>query len=175
MPIKRLETSLEQTMAGRPRRVNWGSPRAMSDMLEAVWASFGSCRAMAREQKIGRGLMAFRIQGEAIDFVHLKYACQGIAFPMDWESRRLLADRERLLVLLARVRDFRHDPRRFHACCKGLLSSFLSTWEEGFPLDGVLIENRQVLKDFLVHELDSLPSEYQGLARELAVHACAEG
>ena len=168
MPIKRLEASLEQTIAGRPRRMGWGSPRAMSDMLEAVWASFGSCRAMAREQKIGRGLMAFRIQGETTDFVHLKYACQGVALSMDWESRRLLADRERLSVLLERVREFRHDPRRFHACYKGLFASFLSTWEEGFPLDGVLITNREVLKDFLVHELNSLPPEYQGLAGELA-------
>ena len=84
--LDELEKRLAQALAGRPRQLGWGDLPAMSRSLEAVRQAFGDRRGMGREQRVARGVMAFRIQGESTDFVYLKYACQGLAQPMDWES-----------------------------------------------------------------------------------------
>lgn len=158
-PLEQLEALLKQVMAGRPRQLNWGQPQLMSQSLEGVRDAFGSRQAMDKGQRIARGLMAFRIQGSTTDFVHLKYACQGLALPMDWESRRLLADKEQVQRLLQRVLDFRNDGRRFAACYRGLLASFQSVMETEFPVGSAIAKNRELLQQFLLQEQDHLPAE----------------
>lgn len=157
--LENLQTRLQELLAGRPRQLGWGQPQLMSQSLERVRDSLGGRRAMDRDQRIARGLMAFRIQGAGTDFVHLKYACQGLALPMDWESRRLLSDREQVQRLLQRVLDFRQDGRRFAACYRGLLASFLTAMETEFPAGSAISKNRELLQQFLLQEQDNLPAE----------------
>lgn len=157
--LDELEKRLAQTLAGRPRQLGWGDLPAMSRSLEAVRQAFGDRRGMGREQRVARGVMAFRIQGESTDFVYLKYACQGLAQPMDWESRRLLADREQVQRLLQRVLDFADDRRRFAACYRGLLASCLHAREAGFPAGSPLAANLLLLEQFLGREQLRLPPE----------------
>lgn len=157
--LENLQTRLQELLAGRPRQLGWGQPQLMSQSLERVRDSLGGRRAMDRDQRIARGLMAFRIQGAGTDFVHLKYACQGLALPMDWESRRLLADRDQVERLLQRVLDFADDRRRFAACYRGLLASCLHAREAGFPPASPLAANLLQLEQFLSREQLRLPPE----------------
>jgi len=157
-PLEQLEALLTQAMAGRPRQLNWGQPQLMSQSLERVRDALGGRRAMDKGQRIARGLMAFRIQGSNTDFVHLKYACQGLALPMDWESRQLLADEAQVQRLLQRVLDFRHDRRRFAACYQGLLASFQRAMETEFPAGSAIARNRELLRQFLQQAQDEPPA-----------------
>jgi len=132
-PLEQLEALLTQAMAGRPRQLNWGQPQLMSQSLERVRDALGGRRAMDKGQRIARGLMAFRIQGSNTDFVHLKYACQGLALPMDWESRQLLADEAQVQRLLQRVLDFRHDAAASPPATKACWPHFSGPWKPNFP------------------------------------------
>ena len=147
--LEKLQARLQETLAGRPRQLAWGHPQAMSQSLERVRIALRGRRGMDREQRIARGVMAFRIQGERTDFVALKYACHGLSQPMDWESRRLLDDREQVERLLRRVLDFAADPRRFAACYRGLLASCQQARAADFPRDGPLAANLRRLEHFL--------------------------
>ncbi|WP_303785628.1 hypothetical protein [Azovibrio restrictus] len=161
--LENLQARLQEILAGRPRQLGWGQPQLMSQSLERARDALGGRRAMGRNQRIARGLMAFRIQGAGTDFVHLKYACQGLALPMDWESRRLLADREQVERLLQRVLDFADDSRRFAACYRGLLASCLHAREAGFPPAGPLAANLQRLEQFLIRAQERLPADIRPL------------
>jgi len=144
--LETLQDDLTKLLAGRPRQLGWGEPQRMSEALERVRQSFGGRRAMVREQRMARGVMAFRLLGQATDFVNLRYACQGLAQPMDWESRRLLGDRHQVEALLQRVEALRGDMRRFIACYRGLIIS----WQRAGELDDMeLLANRALLGRFL--------------------------
>ena len=117
----------------------------------------GTIDIVTKRISFTRGVMAFRIQGERTDFVALKYACHGLSQPMDWESRRLLDDREQVERLLRRVLDFAADPRRFAACYRGLLASCQQARAAGFPLDGPLTANLRRLEHFLHQAQARLP------------------
>ncbi|MCX8145183.1 MAG: hypothetical protein N3C59_02475 [Azovibrio sp.] len=147
--LENLQAQLGACLTGRPRQFGWGQPQAMSQSLERVRDAFGGRPAMDRKRRIARGVMAFRLQGEATDFLHLKYACLGLAQPMDWEARRLLADRELVERLLRRVCDFAADPRRFAACCRGLQAACAQARAPDFPLSADLAANLDRVECFL--------------------------
>ncbi|WP_415035730.1 hypothetical protein [Azonexus sp.] len=147
--LEKLQARLQETLAGRPRQLAWGAPQAMSQSLERVRIALRARRGMDREQRIARGLMAFRMLGAKTAFVPLKYACYGLALPVDWEARRLLAERQSLEILLRRVGDFSEDPRRFAACYRGLLSSCQQARAENFPAASALADNLRHLENFL--------------------------
>jgi hypothetical protein len=150
--LAKLQARLQETLAGRPRQLAWGEPQAMSQSLERVSIALHGRRGMDREQRIARGVMAFRIQGSSIDFVPLKYACHGLALPVDWKARRLLDDGEQVERLLQRVLDFAADPRRFAACYRGLLASCQQARAAGFAPDGPQAVNLRRLEHFLQQE-----------------------
>ncbi|MDR2678444.1 MAG: hypothetical protein LBB51_03290 [Zoogloeaceae bacterium] len=118
--LKALAERLARALAGRPRLLGWGSPEAMQTSLAAVRARLGKKRGESRAARIARGILAFRLNADAVDFVQLKYACEGAGDPVDWESRRLIEDERLFPKLLERVAALRDDPRRFSACCRGL-------------------------------------------------------
>jgi hypothetical protein len=74
--------------------------------------------------RIAQGVMAFRLAGTATGYPALKYACYGVARPMDWEGRLLLGEERQLARLLDAVDALRPHPRQFAACCRGLLAAW---------------------------------------------------
>jgi hypothetical protein len=86
-----------------------------------------------------------------MDFVHLKYACYGLARASDWDSRCLLEDVALTQKLLAQVERLRPDERRFQACCRGLLESWREIAER--PAETLNLpacqQGKTMLQDFL--------------------------
>jgi hypothetical protein len=158
-PLDRLEEGLRQALRGRPRQLGWGDPEAMRQTLAAVRERFGSRQAMAREQRIVRGVLAFRILGRQLDFVRLKYVCHGVAQAMDWESRRLLDNPEQVQALLEAVAGLRRERRRFIACCRGLHASWQQASAPDFPLSDQGRRGLEMLQRFLVSARPALPAE----------------
>jgi hypothetical protein len=148
--LEDLEKRLADVLSGRPRRLAWGDPRAMRASLERVRERFTRRGGVAPAERVARGVMALRILGADADFVHLKYACYGIAQHADWNGRRLLEDAALVRKLLACVEARRGNERRFAACRRGLLKS----WREAAALPRLPAtrEGRALLQDFLFHE-----------------------
>lgn len=118
--LDRLRETLEHILAGRPRQLGWSDPTLLSARIAHLRQRFAQRRGMAVEQRIARGVMAFRLLGRQTGFVHLKYACAGLTLPVDWESRRLIEDEQQRETLFACVTALRADPRRFAACYRNL-------------------------------------------------------
>ena len=136
----------------RPGQLAWGATAIMHQSLEAARDLARHRRGVSREQRIARGIMALRIQGGNPDFVHLKYACYGLAHAADWDSRRLLTDVALVQKLLTQVERLRPDKRRFQACCRGLLQS----WREISELPADILnppngqQGKAALQNFLL-------------------------
>ncbi|GHT92093.1 hypothetical protein FACS1894185_6370 [Betaproteobacteria bacterium] len=149
-----LAQRLAAAFAGRPHQLAWGASAIMHQSLEAVRDLARNRRGTPRKQRIARGIMALRIQGGNVDFVHLKYACYGIAQTADWDSRRLLENFALVQKLLTQVaRLLPADQRRYKACCLGLQQS----WREIAELPADVAHNpacqqsKTALQDFLFH------------------------
>lgn len=69
--------------------------------------------------------MAFRLARGKASHADLKYACHGVARPVDWEGRILLAG-ALLDTLLAAVEGLRGQPRHYCECYRGLLTAWLA-------------------------------------------------
>lgn len=93
---------------------------ALLARLNAVRQALAPPRGRFAEARIAQGVMAFRISGRNIAYPALKYACYGVARPMDWEGRILLAEAPQLALLLACVRALDSRPGRLAACCRAL-------------------------------------------------------
>ncbi|MDR2165082.1 MAG: hypothetical protein LBO79_05540 [Zoogloeaceae bacterium] len=148
-PLETLKARLEEAMSGRPRQHGWGDLPALRRSLEATRLAFGDTLGIAREARIVQGVMAFRLQGERVDFVRLKYACLGLARPLDWEARRLLEDERLTRLLLQRVAALRDDPRRFGMCCRNLLTALEQATAEETPPSAAVARNLGLLRRFL--------------------------
>jgi hypothetical protein len=157
-PLKNLQDRLKQALSGRPRQLAWGDLPAMQKSLEAARLALQEKRGMTREQRIARGVLAFRLQGRDTDFVSLKYACLGVNQPVDWDSRRLLEDEAALKLLLHQVAAL-PDPRRFAACSRGLLA----VWQqrEKTPPPPAAARNLEHLRQFLHAGAAHLPPKYR--------------
>jgi hypothetical protein len=146
-----LAQRLAAAFEGRPRQFAWGAAAIMRQSLETARDLAENRRGLSlgqrRAQRIARSVMALRLQGDHMDFVHLKYACYGLARASDWDSRCLLEDVALTQKLLAQVERLRPDERRFQACCRGLLES----WREAemLPDQPVYRQGREALRMFL--------------------------
>jgi len=77
-------------------------------------------------QRIARGVLAFRLHGEKTALPDLKYACYGLARPVDWEGRLLIDDSALYRRLLATADSVgQQRPRAFRDCYRGLLTAWL--------------------------------------------------
>lgn len=88
--------------------------------LNAARQALAPPRGRFAEARIAQGVMAFRISGRNVAYPALKYACYGVARPMDWEGRILLGEAPQLATLLACVRAQGERPGRLVACCRAL-------------------------------------------------------
>ncbi|RIX48994.1 MAG: hypothetical protein D3M94_03595 [Rhodocyclales bacterium GT-UBC] len=95
---------------------------ALLARLDAVGQALAAPRGRFSTARIAQGIMAFRIHGSATVYPELKYACYGIARPMDWEGRILLGEAQQMQQLLEAVG--RLPPRQRAACCRGLRHSW---------------------------------------------------
>ncbi|MCL2022223.1 MAG: hypothetical protein FWG81_09125 [Betaproteobacteria bacterium] len=146
--LKSLRKELKRALNGRPRQLGWGDPESMRDSLAAVRERFTRRSGAIPAERVARGVLALRVLGAGVDFVHLKYACYGIAQHADWNGRRLLEDAALVKKLLGSVEALRPNARRFAACCRGLRHS----WQEASTLPQLPAtrEGRALLKSFLL-------------------------
>lgn len=153
-----LRQQLHKALAGRPRPAALAGDAAALARVAAVRRAFDPPRGHASLPRIARGVMSFRLLRRKTAYPDLKYACYGIAQPMDWEGR-LLLDEERLLDdLLTAVAALRRQPGRYCRCYRGLLVSWLNdvaraggefSWESARPgerkLGAFLLAGREAL------------------------------
>jgi hypothetical protein len=101
---------------------------ALLARLSAARQGLAAPRGRFSDARIAQGVMAFRIAGANTTYPELKYACYGVARPMDWEGRILLAEPRQLELLLATVRTQHGRPRT--ACCRGLQAAVASAIDQ---------------------------------------------
>ncbi|MDR2165097.1 MAG: hypothetical protein LBO79_05615 [Zoogloeaceae bacterium] len=167
--LEKLSARLAQTLDGRPRQLAWGDPQAMRRSLEAARLTFGGRRGMmTREARLVRSILAVRLQGRAASFVQLKYACLGLAQPVDWEARRLLDEEPLCEILLRQVAALQGDPRRFAACLRGLRKARQMASAEVIPHASPCARNLERLARFF---LASSPADDGIPARQPAAEA----
>ena len=99
---------------------------ALLARLSAARQGLAAPRGRFSDARIAQGVMAFRLAGAKTAYPELKYACYGVARPMDWEGRILLAEPRQLELLLATVRALQDRPRHRAACCRGLQAALAS-------------------------------------------------
>lgn len=113
---------------------------ALLARLGAVRQALAPPRGRYSDARIAKGIMSFRLLGTKTAYPDLKYACYGIARPMDWEGRILLAEEALVDQLLAAVAAQSSHPDRFAACCRGLAAA----WQAAIDADQDALQNRQL-------------------------------
>lgn len=120
---------------------------ALIARLAAARQALAPPRGHYATARIAQGVMAFRIAGARTAYPELKYACHGLARPMDWEGRLLLAEPDRVEQLLAAVAAQRG--RRRAACCRALLAAWAADIEPAGPPPAYLAPGVALLDRFL--------------------------
>ena len=92
--------------------------------LSAARQSLAPPRGRFSDARIAQGVMAFRMAGLKTSYPDLKYACYGVARPMDWKGRILLGELRQLNQLLLAVRAQQASLHHFTVCCCGLQSAW---------------------------------------------------
>lgn len=124
--LEKLERQLRRRLVIEPAHEEQFRPLpAVSARLTAVRQALQPPRGHYSDSRIAQGIMAFRLAGAATRYPDLKYACYGVARPMDWEGRILLAEERLIDQLLSAVSAHKTHPRHFAACCKGLMAAWL--------------------------------------------------
>lgn len=95
--------------------------------LAAVRRELSPPRGHRSPARIAKGILSFRMAPRDTPCPELKYACYGIARPMDWDGRIVLAENALLEQLLGAVRA--QPARRFRDCYRGLLTAWLDDVE----------------------------------------------
>lgn len=119
-------TPLEQLEQLLRRRFRYSSVGAVHTeegtlaRLNIVRQAFSPRRGRFSDGRVAKGVMAFRVAGEKTPYPDLKYACYGVARPMDWEGRILLVESYQLDQLLRAVQALSRWPHRFSACRRAL-------------------------------------------------------
>lgn len=172
--LERLGTQLQKRSAfGRvPKSLAQCAP-AVLERLEAIRQSLTPLRGHRSQVRIAQGIMFFRMAGRKTPYPDLKYACHGVAQPMDWEGRILLAETQLLAQLLAAVKALEKQPRCFSACYRGLLSAWLADIDNDEKLADTdfLRPGAEMLRQFLVENrgiLAHVPRKTKWIARVLA-------
>lgn len=150
--LESLRQKLQKAFAVRPRAgAIAGNPEALA-RLAAVRQALSPPRGHRSLPRIARGVMSLRLRGRGTPYPELKYACYGVAQPVDWEGRVLLDEARLLDDLLFAVGALRDDPPRFGQCYRGLLTAWLSDVAGGEPMRHPAAAGRgeQKLKDFLL-------------------------
>ena len=145
--LKSLQKGLRRALEGRPGQLGWGDMKSIRRSLAAIRGRFTRKSGAVPAERVARGVLALRVLGTEVDFVHLKYACYGIAQHADWNGRRLLEDAALVKKLLDCVDALRPNARRFAACCRGLQHA----WQDASSLPQLPAtrEGRALLKSFL--------------------------
>ncbi|MDD2885234.1 MAG: hypothetical protein PHT48_09345 [Dechloromonas sp.] len=75
-------------------------------------------------ERVAQGVVALRLAGSETAYPEIKYACHGLARPMDWDGRLLIDEPGMLDALLAALDRLRYRPRCYAACYRGLLAAW---------------------------------------------------
>lgn len=134
-----------------------GSPEAL-DRLATACRALSPPRGHLSPSRVAKGVMSFRIAQRNTAYPELKYACYGLARPVDWDGRILLAEMPLLTELLSAVAALRSQPRHFSQCYRGLLTAWLGVMQSGAGSedDDYLAPGTAKLKRFLLEHRGSL-------------------
>lgn len=124
-----------------------GNDPALHQRLSELRQRLSPPRGRHSLPRIAQGVLAFRIQGRATPYPHLKYACYGVARPTDWDNRLIIDDQALLLALLDAVTALQ---AKHHAACHRALHLGWSTAQaESADLSRSARENLQLIGHFL--------------------------
>ncbi len=136
--------------------------------LNWVRRSLAPPRGRFSDARIAQGVMAFRIAGLKTSYPDLKYACYGVARPIDWKGRILLGELRELNQLLLAVRAQQGSLHHFAVCCCGLQSAWQCDIEKNENLLNAkdmqpgIEQLRQFLNE-IRNELPDFPAPLTGL------------
>ncbi len=133
----------------RPKRLNWGNPEVMTQVLDTIRQNFPAYSMVAKSQRIARSVQALRLVGEKLDFVRLKYVCYGLAADLDWGSRRLIDDEKLIALVLKTIIKRCNDQRRWKVCLEGLFLCLKKVANMEFKHSESSIKNSKIIKSFI--------------------------
>lgn len=124
-----------------------GNDTALQQRLSELRQRLSPPRGRHSLPRIAQGVLAFRIQGRATPYPHLKYACYGVARPTDWDNRLIIDDQALLLALLDAVVALH---AKHHAACRRALHlGWSAAQAESADLSRSARENLQLIGHFL--------------------------
>lgn len=127
-----------------------GNDPALHQRLSDLRQRLSPPRGRHSLPRIAQGVLAFRIQGRATPYPHLKYACYGVAQPTDWNNRLIIDDQALLLALLDAVTALQAKHQPAHDACRRALHLGWSTAQaESADLSRSARENLQLIGHFL--------------------------
>jgi hypothetical protein len=122
--LELLRLKLHQSFSAVLHDATWGQPGLMSKVLEEVCCAFDTSADTTSKRSIGHTLLSFRESAVLPTFLDLKYACIGISQQAGDDDWCLLEDKDLFAILLQRVGEQAHNPRRLRKCYQGLLSGY---------------------------------------------------
>ena len=127
-----------------------GNDPALQQRLSDLRQRLSPPRGRHSLPRIAQGVLAFRIQGRATPYPHLKYACYGVAQPTDWNNRLIIDDQALLLALLDAVAALQEKHQPAHDACRRALHLGWSTAQaESTDLSRSARENLELIGRFL--------------------------
>ena len=124
-----------------------GNDPALQQRLSDLRQRLSPPRGRHSLPRIAQGVLAFRIQGRATPYPHLKYACYGVAQPTDWNNRLIIDDQPLLLALLDAVAALQS--KHHNACRRALHLGWSTAQAESADLSRSARENLQLIAHFL--------------------------
>lgn len=115
--------------------------QGIASRLRAVEQACQPLHGHRSAERVAKGVVALRLAGAQTRYPEIKYACHGLARPMDWDGRLLIDEPGMLDSLLASLDLLRHQPRCYAECYRGLLTA----WTTDILGNPGMIENTERL------------------------------
>lgn len=129
-PIVSLRERIREAMLGsqHARVVEWGNPRAMTEVLRGIKRDLGGADGTEpTSDQVKKASQWFAANRQVRNFTELKYVCYGVLVPIDGETGpRVIDDRALVECLLQLVRERDGYPAQFRRCYQGLLRGYFS-------------------------------------------------
>ncbi len=117
-----LEAQLRKSFVAQAgKRLGQALDTSAATQLRRVELALLPSRGQRSAERVAQGVVALRLAGAQTAYPEIKYACYGLARPMDWDGRLLIDEPGMLDALLGAIDALRHRPRCYAECYRGLL------------------------------------------------------
>ncbi len=131
----------KQFVAQAGKAVSQAVDTAALTQLRRIELALLPVRGQRSAERVAQGVVALRLARAQTPYPEIKYACHGLARPMDWEGRLLIDEPGMLDALLGAIDALRHRPRCYAECYRGLLMA----WTNDIVGHPAMIENAERL------------------------------